>query len=271
MNRWYGFLSPHLLQFADHFADCRLGIAEKHEAIGVAEQFVLNARVAGAHPAFAHDDRLRVFHMEHGHPEDGAAGVGLGRRVDYVIGTDDKGYIGMGKFIVDSLHFHQLVIRYIGFGEQYVHMAWHAPRDRVDGEFDGYLSRFEQLSKLANGVLRLRNGHAVTRNDDNGRNGVEKHRTFLRADFLHHDVAFLRLRCGGGLPEAAQYHVDERTVHGLAHDLGKDKPSGAYQRARDDEHMVVQDKAGGRCGNAGVRVEQGDDDGHVGAADGNHR
>ena len=74
-----------------------------------------------------------------------------------------------------------------------------------------------------------------------------------------------------GGAEAAEQHVGQRAVHGLAHDVGQDEPAGADQGAGHDQHVVEDDEAGRAGGQTGVAVEQGDDHRHVGAADGNHR
>ena len=57
-------------------------------------------------------------------------------------------------------------------------------------------------------------------------------------------------------------------MHGAGHDLGEDESRSADEGAGDDEDGVADDESGG-CGcKAGIGVEEGDDDGHVRAADG---
>ena len=70
-----------------------------------------------------------------------------------------------------------------------------------------------------------------------------------------------------GRAEAAEEHVEQRTVHRLAHRQGQDGSRCADERAADDEHVVAQHESGARCGESRERVEQRDDHRHVGAAD----
>ena len=43
--------------------------------------------------------------------------------------------------------------------------------------------------------------------------------------------------------DAAEEHVGERAVHGLAHDEREDESRRAVEGARDDEELVVEDEA----------------------------
>ena len=61
-----------------------------------------------------------------------------------------------------------------------------------------------------------------------------------------------------------------RAVHRLRHEQRQQGARGADEHPRDDEDGRVEHEAGGRCGEAGERVQQRDDDGHVRAADREH-
>ena len=67
--------------------------------------------------------------------------------------------------------------------------------------------------------------------------------------------------------EAADHDVDDRAVHGVGHQLGQDRAGRADEGAGDDQDRVAEHEAGHRGGRAGERVQQADDDRHVGAAD----
>ena len=56
----------------------------------------------------------------------------------------------------------------------------------------------------------------------------------------------------------------------LRHEQGQERAGGADEGAGDDERLVVEDETGERRREAGQRVEDGDDDRHVGAADRQH-
>ena len=68
--------------------------------------------------------------------------------------------------------------------------------------------------------------------------------------------------------EAAEEHVGDGAVHGLAHQHREDEAGEAVQRAGDDEDVVAEDEAGGGGGQAGVGVQQRHDHRHVRRADG---
>src|SRR3546814_13297769 len=68
--------------------------------------------------------------------------------------------------VVDVLQLEHLVIGHVRLGQQDVHMAWHAARDRMDRIFDVDAFLLEQVGHSAQRVLRLRDSHAVTGVDD---------------------------------------------------------------------------------------------------------
>ena len=64
--------------------------------------------------------------------------------------------------------------------------------------------------------------------------------------------------------------ADEVAVHRAAHDIAQDCAATADQRTGNDQQVVGQHEAGCGRGPAGITVEHGNDDRHVGAADGSH-
>ncbi len=76
---------------------------------------------------------------------------------------------------------------------------------------------------------------------------------------------------GLNLPEAAEQHVGERAVHGLAHDDREDQARGTVEGPGGDQQLVVQDEAHRHGRQAGVGVQQGDHGRHVGPADGDNQ
>ena len=71
------------------------------------------------------------------------------------------------------------------------------------------------------------------------------------------------------LAERAEQNVGERAVHGAAHDDRENKARRAIQGAGDDQQLVVEHESHGAGRQTCVGIEQRDDRGHVGAADGN--
>eukprot|EP00976_Prorocentrum_cordatum_P078374 1183080-Prorocentrum_minimum.AAC.1 len=116
----------------------------------------------------------------------------------------------------------------------------------VAGHHHHPLGLHEHLRALVDvGELRLRGGPLVT-------------------------VAFARERLFGR-GAAAEDHRGEGAVHRLAHDEGEDGAGGADERAHDGEHLVVEHEALRAQRPPGVRVQQGDDHGHVRASHGRRR
>ena len=128
--------------------------------------------------------------------------------------------------------------------------------------------RLEELGQLAHGVLGLGDGQAVARHDDHRLRVGELDRDVVGADLA--DRAAGTGRRPGRLvatTEAADHDVHDRAVHRVGHQLGQDRARCADEGAGDDQDRVADDEAGHRRGRAGERVEQADDDRHVGAAD----
>ena len=69
------------------------------------------------------------------------------------------------------------------------------------------------------------------------------------------------------VPKPPEQHVEDAAVHAFAHDVGQDRAGGADQGAGDDQRQVLDGEADAAGRPAGVAVQHGDDDGHVGAAD----
>jgi len=171
------------------------------------------------------------------------------------------------KLVVDVLEFEHLVIGDVRFGQQHIHVARHAACDRVNGIGDLDALFFEVVGQFAQRMLGLRDRHAVTRHDDH------------RARVFHDEGGIVRraLLDGTGLlracsrcsrcAEAAHDDREERAVHALAHDVGKNRARRADQCAGDDERGIFEREAdaGGRPPRIGVKHR--DHDRHVRAAD----
>ena len=126
----------------------------------------------------------------------------------------------------------------------------------------------EDVVEFADFVLRLRDGHAVARNDDHRVRGGKNRGGVFGGGALDRAL-FLGARGGGlHLAKGSEQHVGEGAVHGLAHDDREDEAGSAVERARNDQDFVVEHEAEQRGGEAGIGVQERDDRGHVRAADG---
>ena len=70
--------------------------------------------------------------------------------------------------------------------------------------------------------------------------------------------------------ERAEEHVGDGAIHRFAHQQREQRSRCADERARDDEHVVVEHEARQCRREARERVEQRDHDRHVRAADRQH-
>ena len=131
----------------------------------------------------------------------------------------------------------------------------------------------EHVRELTDVVLRLRDRHAVAGRDDHLAREGELHRDVLGRRRAHGAAVVGRAagsRAGLHLAEGAEEDVRDGAVHRLRHQQRQQRPGGADEHPRDDEHGRVEDEAGRRGGEARERVQERDDDRHVRAADREH-
>ena len=87
----------------------------------------------------------------------------------------------------------------------------------------------------------------------------------------HRPLFLPRSRGNLNLAEGSEHNVGEGPVHRLAHDHGEDETGGTIQGAGNHQDLVVKHKAQESGRKAGVRIKQGDDGGHIGAANRRHQ
>ncbi len=124
-------------------------------------------------------------------------------------------------------------------------MAGHAARHRVDAVTHFRAVLLEQLSQFAHRMLGLGHRHAVAGYEDHGAGRFQQEVGVVRADGLRFAGDRAPPERWTPRPEAAEEHVAQGAVHGLAHDLGQDDAARADQRAGHDEHVVQDDEARG--------------------------
>mmetsp|Transcript_27536 Transcript_27536/g.90285 ORF Transcript_27536/g.90285 Transcript_27536/m.90285 type:complete len:538 (-) Transcript_27536:344-1957(-) len=247
-----------------------LGVAEEHVGVFIVEDGVVAARVADrAHGALEHADIASLPHANNGHAGDGRAGVVLRVRVDGVARADDEDDVGLRQLVVDLLHLEHDVVRHSRLGEQHVELPRHAARHRVDGEAQVDALGAELLCDLRHRVLPVCDGETVPRHHDHllGRLEVLDRRLDVgegRLALEDHRLA----AAGGRGAVPAQQHRHDVAVHRDAHDVRQDGAGRADERPHRGEDRLVEHEALRAERPPGVRVEHGDDDGHVGTADG---
>ena len=194
--------------------------------------------------------------------------IGLGGGIGDVIGADDEGHVAGAELAVDVLQLEHLIVGHIGLGQQDVHVAGHAAGDGVDGVFDLDPLLLELVGHFAKGVLGLGDGHAIA-GDDDDLGGIfhDEGSVVGRALFDRAGLGDPGARRATVTAEAAEDDRDEAAVHALAHDVAEDGAGAADEGAGDDQGDVLERETQRRRGPAGIAVEHGDHDRHVGAAD----
>ena len=150
-------------------------------------------------------------------------------------------------------------------------MPRHPPGDGVDGELHLYTLFFENVGHFAKRVLRLRDRHAVTGDDDDLLRLFEHEGRIVGAALLV-GALFARFAVSATArirAEAACDHAEEAAVHRTAHDVAEDRTRRSDQRAGDDHRRIAEREAHRRRGPARIAVQHRHHDWHVRPADGN--
>ena len=101
--------------------------------------------------------------------------------------------------------------------------------------------RFEQgVAQLSDLVLRLRGGHPVAGDDHDGAGGIEQEGGLLRIHAADRPLLDGTLRRRG--PETAEQHVDEGSVHRLAHDDRQEQAARSVEGSGDDQQLLCRTK-----------------------------
>ena len=269
-------------------------VALEEEGVGIREERVRDAGIAGFRVVAAHDALRRVAQVQNGHAVDRRAFRRVRGGVRDVICADRDGNVTGSKFRVDVLQHVKVFIIHVGFAEQYAHVAGHTPGDRMDGKFDVRAPGFQGAGKVCNVCLSLGERHAVTghENDllrlseelcgllfgkctDGGSRffagGLVFNGRVLLFGFRLSRFAFrdrigrgflLRLRNSG----RAGQDRGKLPVHGLAHVLREEEARRADDAADTDEKRITDRHARDTARDARKRIQKRDRDRHVCAA-----
>jgi len=156
-----------------------------------------------------------VIGIQDRHAVDRACGIRAGDRVDDVVRADNECHVCVRKLGVDFLLVIDNVIGYAGFGQQHIHMAGHSSGDRVNRKLDVNATVFQQLSQFPHLVLRLRDGHAVTGDDQYLVR--ERHHDADVGCFDRFHAARNFTRFGLHVTESGKKNIGERAIHRFGH------------------------------------------------------
>ena len=124
------------------------------------------------------------------------------------------------------------------------------------------------VAKIADGVLCLGDRHTVTGNEDDALSRIENHSDVFGRRAANVGVDLVRMTRPNPPPSMTPNSTlnNDRFI-ALHISCVRMTPDAPDQRPGDDQHVVVDHEASRRRRQAGVRVQQGDDDRHIGAAD----
>jgi len=147
-------------------------------------------------------------------------------------------------------------------------MPGHTTGDRVDRILHRHTVFGELVCKFLQRMLGARHCKTVAWNN-NQAFGVTHHKCGIvgrpRSDGPLGRSSLLR--SGRLRTETPEDHAEEGAVHRLAHDVTQNCTRGSHERARDDQHRVVERKADARRGPSAVGIEHRNHHRHVGATD----
>ena len=119
------------------------------------------------------NDRSRPIRLDDRHAVDGAGRFLARGGIGAAVGADDDADIDGVHDGIDDVHLEQFIVGNVGFGEEDVHVARHAPGDGMNGEPDIGAVMFEQLGEFTHGVLGLGKRHGAAWDEHDGSSRIE--------------------------------------------------------------------------------------------------
>ena len=156
-----------ILELSDKRVNALLGIAQEHARVWGGEKRIIYSGETGFERTLQHNTHPRLVHIDDRHSVKGCPFFSR-CGVDHVVRTDHHSHIHGRNRRVNILGLDQLFIRDLGFRKQYIHMPRHAAGHRVHAVPDFAAVGFQQVAQFAHGMLRLGNGHSVSRHKDDG-------------------------------------------------------------------------------------------------------
>mmetsp|Transcript_35591 Transcript_35591/g.66309 ORF Transcript_35591/g.66309 Transcript_35591/m.66309 type:complete len:230 (+) Transcript_35591:465-1154(+) len=157
------------------------------------------------------------------------------------------------------------------FCQQHVHLPRHASSDGVNTELHVDVVRPKHICQLSHGCLRAGHSHAIARHY---KDLLRPHEHLGRSSHGSLDVLLgtsVTTLGSRGAVVAAEEHVHDVAIHGVAHDLGEDGSAEADERANDRQHRAFQQEALGHQGPARIGVQHGDANRHVASTHASHQ
>ena len=152
-------------------------------------------------------------------------------------------------------------------------MAGHTTGNGVNSVL--YISAvfFENLTKLPNLMLSLGHCQAISWNKCDRISSFKNIIDIFLACRLDFTLFFSTFACSSLLDcsKTAEEDIGQRTVHRLTHNPGQNNTACSNQGAGNNKNIVLDNKTCGTGGKTGITVQQGNDNRHVSAADGNNR
>mmetsp|Transcript_7123 Transcript_7123/g.16243 ORF Transcript_7123/g.16243 Transcript_7123/m.16243 type:complete len:296 (-) Transcript_7123:2128-3015(-) len=215
-----------------------LRIAQKHVRVLAVEERIFHVGVSTRKASLEHDHLARFPHLNDGHARQLRVGILNRVGVDGVVRSHDERCVKAAHLIVDLLHLEHDVVRNTRLRQEHVQLSGHSARNGVDANHHLAVVRLQHANEVRESALRLRHRQAVAWHDQNLL-GIRERLCRLGHVARHAlatlDVAQLhrsgRLLCLRERSLDAKEHVDEASIHRMAHVQAENEARCADERA----------------------------------------
>ena len=113
---------------------------------------------------------------------------------------------------------------------------------------------FEKIGQILHYVLRLGHRHSITWHKYDRARRFQSKISIMRRDRFCFPFRARSCDRSTSRSKSAEENICKRSIHGLAHDLGKDDPARAHERPSHDQHIVGEDETSSSTGEARITV-----------------
>src|SRR5699024_703652 len=121
----------------------------------------IDAGKTGAQASLKDNGSLSFIDIQDRHTINRTALLRLSSRIYHIIGPNDKHNVSGFKFRIDLFHIKKLIVWHVCFGQQHIHMAGHAARDRMDAVLYFHPSLPHLINYFLKYMMRLSNGQLI--------------------------------------------------------------------------------------------------------------
>mmetsp|Transcript_43921 Transcript_43921/g.78925 ORF Transcript_43921/g.78925 Transcript_43921/m.78925 type:complete len:250 (-) Transcript_43921:1623-2372(-) len=222
---------------------CLLAVPEEHLCVLLVEDWIVEVCIASAHGTLAEDDLLGTPYFDDWHAPNGAALDLLRSGVHNVVGTHHQDDIKVLHVWIHFVHLENPFMRHACLCQENVHLTRHAASHWVDAKFHVDVVLAEGACELAHCCLSTSHGHAVARYHEHFLGVAEHLGSSSDAGLLVLFRTSISTLDDRGIVHAAKQHVEDVTVHSIAHDFGQDGSAEANEGAYNRQHRAAEEEA----------------------------